>query len=224
MQWLLSPSWAPQATSVPTRENAPNPFLEAYDTPYEIPPFDKITNDDYMPALREGIRLHNEEIKAIAENPDTPTFDNTILALDNSGEVLGKVIYVFGALTESNSSDELQAISEEFMPLFSQHEDEVMMNGKLFERIKHVYDHRNELGLAPDQLRLVDETYKNFVRNGALLSEDKKKELSDINTKLSGLYLKFNKNLLEATKLVRCSGRQQRRTLGPAGLKHCSGS
>ncbi len=176
-----------------------NPFLEAYDTPYEIPPFDKITNDDYMPALREGIRLHNEEIKAIAENPDTPTFDNTILALDNSGEVLGKVIYVFGALTESNSSDELQAISEEFMPLFSQHEDEVMMNGKLFERIKHVYDHRNELGLAPDQLRLVDETYKNFVRNGALLSEDKKKELSDINTKLSGLYLKFNKNLLEAT-------------------------
>ena len=176
-----------------------NPFLEAYDTPYEIPPFDKITNDDYMPALREGIRLHNEEIKAIAENPDTPTFDNTILALDNSGEVLGKVIYVFGALTESNSSDELQAISEEFMPLFSQHEDEVMMNGKLFERIKHVYDHRNELGLAPDQLRLVDETYKNFVRNGALLPEDKKKELSDINTKLSGLYLKFNKNLLEAT-------------------------
>lgn len=176
-----------------------NPFLEPYDTPYEIPPFDKITNDDYMPALKEGIRLHNEEIQAIIDNPDAPTFDNTILALDNSGEILEKVVLVFGALTESNSSDELQAISEEFMPLYSQHEDEVMMNGKLFERIKSVYDHRNDANLAPDQLRLVEDTYKRFVRNGALLSEADKKQLSEINTNLSNLYLKFNKNLLEAT-------------------------
>ena len=176
-----------------------NPFLEAYDTPYEIPPFDRITADDYLPALREGIRLHDQEIQAIIDNPDTPTFDNTILALDRSGEVLEKVVYVFGALTESNSNDSLQAISEEFMPLYSQHEDQVKMNSKLFERVKYLYEQRDKLGLAADQKRLVEETYKDFVNNGALLSEAKKKELSDINTRLSGLYLKFNKNLLEAT-------------------------
>ncbi len=176
-----------------------NPFLEEYTTVYEIPPFDKITNADYLPALEEGIKLQNAEIEAICNNPEAPTFENTILALDNSGAVLNKVLYVFFALSESNSSDELVKISEVLMPMYSQHSDQMSMNDKLFARVKQVYDNRESLGLATDQLRLVEKYYKNFTRNGALLSPEQKDELMAVNTKLTSLFLKFNKNLLDAT-------------------------
>lgn len=174
-----------------------NPFLVPYTTPYEIPPFDQIKYEHYMPALRAGIEQHNAEIKAIVDNKAKPTFDNTILALDRAGETLGKVTLVFGALSESNNSPEMQAISEEFMPLASQHDDQVAMNTKLFKRIKAVYDNRAKL--APDQQRLTEKMYKSFVRNGALLDAKKQAELSQINTQLQNLYIKFNKNLLSAT-------------------------
>lgn len=176
-----------------------NPFLAPYATPYEIPPFEKIQTGDYMPALQAGIDQKKAQIEAIVSNPATPTFDNTILALDRSGEILDKVAAVFFALDESNSSDEMVAIAEKFYPAYSQFSDEMTMNDGLFNRIKYLYDNRDRLGLANDQKRAVEEYYKDFTRNGALLPADKKEELKAVNTELSELYLTFNKNLLNAT-------------------------
>lgn len=181
------------------KEMHKNPFLEAYDTPYEIPPFDKITYDDYLPALREGIKQQKELVQAIIDNPDTPTFDNTVTAYENAGATLEKVVMVFAALEESNSTPEMVAIAEELYPEYSTSQDELSMNPKLFERFKYLYDHREELGLAPDQRRAVEKYYKSFARNGALLNDEQKKELMAINTELTNLYLTFNKNLLNAT-------------------------
>ncbi|MGM9871110.1 MAG: M3 family metallopeptidase [Muribaculaceae bacterium] len=178
-------------------QTSDNPFLSPYPDKYEIPPFEQIQPVHYLPALEAGIAEQNAAIKAITDNADAPTFDNTILALENSSPTLEKVAYVFFALTESNASPELDKISETFVPLYSKHSDEIMMNDDLFRRVKAVYDHRDKL--EPDQKRLVDRYYKNFTRAGALLDPEKKEELKEINTELANLYLKFNKNLLSAT-------------------------
>ena len=174
-----------------------NPFLSAYDTPYEIPPFDKIEYDDYLPALKAGIEQKKAQIDSITANPDEATFDNTIMPLERSGEILDRVAYVFFALDESNSSDEMVKIAEEFYPAYSQFGDEMTMNDALFQRIKHIYDNRE--GLDPDKKLAVENYYKQFTRNGALLPADKKEELKAVNTELANLYLTFNKNLLSAT-------------------------
>lgn len=178
-------------------QTSDNPFLSPYPDKYEIPPFEQIQPAHYLPALEAGIAEQNAAIKAITDNADAPTFDNTILALENSSPTLEKVAYVFFALTESNASPELDKISETFVPLYSKHSDEIMMNDALFRRVKAVYDRRDKL--EPDQKRLVDRYYKNFTRAGALLDPEKKEELKEINTELANLYLKFNKNLLSAT-------------------------
>ena len=129
----------------------------------------------------------------------TPTFDNTILALDRTGAILERVVPVFAALEESNSSPEMMEIAEQFYPLYQAHSDEMMMNDKLFGRVKYLYDHRDSLGLASDQLLAVEKMYKDFTRNGALLADADKEQLKAINSELADLYLKFNKNLLNAT-------------------------
>jgi len=174
-----------------------NPFLKPYTDKYEIPPFEQITAAHYLPALDAGIAEHNANIKAIIDNPEAPTFENTILAMENASPILEKVGYVFFALTESNASPELDEISAKFMPLFSSHSDEISMNDALFQRVKAVYDRRDNL--EPDQKRLVEHYYKNFTRAGALLSDADKEELKKVNTELAKLYLQFNKNLLAAT-------------------------
>ncbi len=174
-----------------------NPFMSAYDTPYEIPPFDKIEYDNYLPALKAGIEQKKAQIDSITANPEEATFDNTIMPLERSGEILDRVAYVFFALDESNSSDEMVKIAEEFYPTYSQFGDEMTMNDALFQRIKHVYDNRE--GLDPDKKLAVENYYKQFTRNGALLPADKKEELKTVNTELANLYLTFNKNLLAAT-------------------------
>jgi len=176
-----------------------NPFLTDYTTPYEIPPFDQIIYDDYLPALQAGIEQQNEELKAITDNDDAPTFDNTILALDRSGAILDRVVLVFAALEESNSSPEMMEIAEKFYPLYQSHSDEMMMNDKLFQRVKYLYDRRDSLGLASDQHLAIEKMYKEFTRNGALLGNEEKEQLKAINSELADLYLKFNKNLLNAT-------------------------
>lgn len=176
-----------------------NPFLEEYATPYEIPPFDQITNDDYLPALREGIRFQNEAIQAIVDNPDKPTFDNTVLALEDSYKIIEKVNGVFGALCESNSSDELNQIKDVFSAELTQQLDEIYMNEALFDRFKYLYDNRNDLGLAPDQIRAVEQYYKDFIRSGALLDADQKEELKKLNVELNSLCNQFGNNLLNAT-------------------------
>lgn len=189
---------AAQQASVMAAERT-NPFLMPYDTPYDIPPFESIQYSDYMPAINQGVAEYKADIKAIIDNPATPDFDNTVLALEKAGLLLKRVTLVFASLDETESSDEMVAISEQAYPLCSQTQDEVMMNPALFKRVKYVYDNRRKLNLTAPQLRAVEELYKQFTRNGALLSDSQKDELKKLNTQLTDLYLKFNKNLLNAT-------------------------
>ena len=174
-----------------------NPFLQEYTTEYQIPPFDQIQYSDYLPALEAGIAERQAEIDSIIANPEEPTFENTIMPLERGGKILDRVTAVFFALDESDSSDEMVEIGETFYPTLSQFTDKMAMNDSLFARIQHVYENRDSL--APDEKRAVEHYYKDFVRSGALLSPEQKAELSEINTQLTGLYLTFNKNLLNAT-------------------------
>lgn len=176
-----------------------NPFLEPYNTPYNIPPFDRITTADYMPALEEGLKIYRGEIDAIAGQKATPTFDNTILAMEKSGELTTRVMGVLMSLSEADSNPELQKVADEAMLLYGSTLDNVMMNDKLFERVKYLYDNRAKLGLSGPRLRAVEESYRNFTRNGALLSAADKEELKKLNNRLTELYSKFNSNLLKAT-------------------------
>ena len=176
-----------------------NPFMTAYDTPYEIPPFESITVEDYLPALRAGIEQHNAAIDSIVNNPEAPTFENTILALEKSSELLDKVNLVFFALGESDGDEAFTKMAEEYEPLLTAHSDEVSMNAGLFERVKTLYDNLDSLNLDTPRRRAVESRYKSFTRNGALLSEADKEKLKAINSELTGLYQQFNKNLLNAT-------------------------
>ncbi len=176
-----------------------NPFMKPYATVYEIPPFDEITIEDYVPAFDAGIAEAKASIDSITSNPEAPTFANTILALDNISPTLERVMSVLMSLTEAHSSPELQTVSEELLPRYTAFSDEMMMNPALFQRVKYLYDRRDSLGLAHDETRALEETYKGFARNGALLDADKQARLKDVNSRLANLYIKFNKNLLEAT-------------------------
>ena len=176
-----------------------NPFLEPYNTPYNIPPFDRITTADYMPALEEGLKIYRGEIDAIANQKATPTFDNTILAMEKSGELTTRVMGVLMSLSEADSNPELQKVADEAMLLYGSTVDNVMMNDKLFERVKYLYDNRAKLGLSGPRLRAVEKSYRDLTRNGALLSAADKEELKKLNNRLTELYSKFNSNLLKAT-------------------------
>lgn len=176
-----------------------NPFLEPYNTPYNIPPFDRITTADYMPALEEGLKIYRGEIDAIANQKTTPTFDNTILAMEKSGELTTRVMGVLMSLSEADSNPELQKVADEAMLLYGSTVDNVMMNDKLFERVKYLYDNRAKLGLSGPRRRAVEKSYRDFTRNGALLSAADKEELKKLNNRLTELYSKFNSNLLKAT-------------------------
>lgn len=176
-----------------------NPLTSAYNTPFNIPPFEQITYADYIPAFEQGVAQYKADINQIIKNKKKPDFNNTILAMEKAGKLLTNVMMIFSSLDETESSDEMTAISEKLYPMYSQVMDETMMNDKLFKRVKAVYDNRERLNLTAPQLRAVEQTYKQFVRAGALLSDADKARLKDINTQLTDLYLKFNKNLLNAT-------------------------
>ncbi|MDD2797738.1 MAG: M3 family metallopeptidase [Bacteroidales bacterium] len=176
-----------------------NPFLTTYTTPFGVPPFDKIQNKDYLPAFEEGMKLHNREIDAIVNNPQAPTFKNTIEALDFSGETLKKVSQVFFNITESETNEELQKISEKITPIITEHGDNIALNEKLFSRIKGVHDNQDKENLTTEQKRVLDEYYKDFVRSGALLNETQKERMRAINKELANLSLKFGNNLLKET-------------------------
>ncbi len=176
-----------------------NPFLAPYTTQFEIPPFDQIEFSDYLPAIKAGIEEQKAEIKAIINNRANPTFENTILAMEKSGETLNRVMNVFVAFDDALSSPEMVAIAEEAYPLYSDAMDEISMNPQLFERVKFIYDRRDVADLTPAEKLAVEKSYKNFTRNGALLSDEQKEQLKKINVGLTDLYLKFNKNLLNAT-------------------------
>ena len=180
-----------------TEAAGPNPFLTEYTTPFQVPPFDQIKIEHYMPAFEAGIKEQQAEIETIANNSETPTFQNTILPFDKSGETLDRVSNVFFNLNECLTNDEMIAIAEQVLPMLSKHGDAIMMNPKLFERIDYVYQHRNEMGLDDQQIRVVEKYHQDFVRNGAALPADKQAELSQINEQLSTLSLQFGNNLLK---------------------------
>ena len=185
-----------------------NPFFGEWNTPYNIPDFEKIKPEHYMPAFEEGIKRQKAEIDAIVNNSEAPTFANTIEALEQSGDLLNEVSAVFFNLAECINSPEMEKIAEEATPLVAAHGDDIMLNAKLFGRVKTVYDQRNELGLDGEQMRLVEETYKNFVRNGANIPADKQDRFREINSLLASLTLRFGNNVLKATNHMTLSLRE----------------
>lgn len=176
-----------------------NPFFSEYKTPFQVPPFNEIKLNHYIPAVDQGITEHLAEIKAITDNKDAATFDNTILAFDQSGTLLEKVNNVFFNLNSANTNDSMQVIAREITPKLSAHRDNIMLNPELFQRVKAVYDKRNELNLNAEQLRVVEKYYQDFVRAGANLPTDKQAELRKLNDELSMLELKFGENTLAET-------------------------
>ena len=177
-----------------------NPLLGDWKAPFEIPPFEQVLPEHYLPAYIKAMEVHSAEIDAITSNPEPATFENTIAAYSYSGELLSRVSAVFGSASGVKSNDEIKAIARELSPLTSAHYDNILLNEALFARIKEVYDKRDSLGLEPDQMRLLTETYKGFARSGANLSPDKKEELKKINTEIAANQLAFGQNLLKETE------------------------
>ncbi len=178
-----------------------NPFFETeWDTPYGVPPFDKIDISHYRPAFDTAMVRHLAEIDAITANPAEPDFQNTILALDNSGEMLNKVSYVFFNVTQAETNDELQAIEEEITPRLTAHGNKVSMNEALFERIKKVHETMDSKPYDAAQKRLIEKTYKNLVRGGALLTGEARERYKAVCEELSKATLKFGNNLLADNK------------------------
>ena len=179
--------------------NQTNPLLEQPNTPFGVPAFDKVKIEHYLPAFEEAIRQNKAEIDAIVNNEDAPTFENTIVALDRSGLLLDRVTGVFFNVLEADGNDEMNAIAEQVSPMLSELSNGIILNDALFQRVKAVYDEREQLGLNAEQMRLVTQTYKAFADNGANLPEDKKERLKEINQELSLLSLKFGNNVVAET-------------------------
>ncbi|MGI6292293.1 MAG: M3 family metallopeptidase [Bacteroidales bacterium] len=175
-----------------------NPFFSKPETPYGVPAFDQIKTEHYLPAFEEAMLQQKEEIEAIVNNKEKPTFENTIEALDYSGELLNTVALVFFNMCETNNSDEMIAIADTISPKLAAHSDDISLNPKLFERVKTVYEQKDK-SLNPEQQRLLEETYKNFVRGGANIPVEKQARFREINEELSKLTLKFGNNVLAAT-------------------------
>jgi len=173
-----------------------NPFFMEWNTPFQVPPFENIRNDHFMPAFLEGMKQQQSEIDAIVSNKVSPTFENTIEAYDASGALLEKVNSVFYGLNAANTNKEMQEIARQISPISTKHYDDINLNPDLFKRIKAVYLQREHLDLDPDQKRLVEETYKNFVRGGANLDSVSQVRLRELNKEISMLQITFGQNLL----------------------------
>ena len=178
---------------------ADNPFFETYKNKYGAPPFDKIKNEHYMPAFKEGIKQQTAEVDLIAGNKKAPTFDNTIAKLDFSGDLLRKVSSVFFNLYSCNTNEGMEKIANEISPVLSEHNDNIYLNAKLFARVKTLYDNRTKLGLTHEQIRLVEKYHRNFIRSGAALNPEQKEKLRAINKELGLAQLAFGKNVLDET-------------------------
>jgi peptidyl-dipeptidase Dcp len=173
-----------------------NPFFRASTAPFGAPAFDKITVDHYLPAFEEGMKLHAEEVEKIIQNTEAPTFENTIVALDEAGEFLDRVSAVFFNMNGAITDSAMQAVADSVTPKLSAHQDAISLSAPLFNKIKLVYDSRETLGLQGEDSMLLENTYRSFVRNGALLNEAQKEEMKKINEQLAMLTLKFGQNVL----------------------------
>ena len=178
---------------------AQNPFLQPYQTPHGTAPFDRIRLEHYEPAVMEGMKQQNAEIDAIVQNPEAPTFENTIEAYEASGELLERVSSVFGNLMSAETNDEMQALARKLMPLMTEHGNNISLNEALFARIKAVYDQRNQLHLNTEQQQLLKDIYEGFALNGANLQGADRDTYRELSNRLSLLTLQFSENLLKAT-------------------------
>ena len=174
-------------------------LLTEFTTPFGVPPFDKIELEDYMPAFKEAIAQQQKEVDDIVGQTAAPDFENTIVALDQSGSLLRKVNAVFSGLNSANTNDEMQALSRELSPLLSKNSDDIRLNKDLFARVKTVYDNRESLNLNKEQKKLLEETYKSFVRGGANLDAEQQARLRELNSEISMLQLTFGQNMLKET-------------------------
>ncbi|MFV5697830.1 M3 family metallopeptidase [Flavobacterium sp. ZT3R17] len=181
------------------QDEAMNPFFQSYNTPYNVPPFDKIRNEHFKPAILEGIKIHQTQIDQIANNPEVSTFENTILAMENAGEFLLNVNMVFSNLNGANTNDELQDIAKELAPNLAAHNDNIYLNEKLFLKVKSLWNKKEKLNLNVEQAKVLDNLYKAFVRSGANLVDSDKNKLRKINEELSLTCLKYGQNVLAET-------------------------
>ena len=186
-------------TSTVSEAAATNPLLVSWDTPFGIPPFNEISDEHYMPAFEQGVKEARADIQAIITNPEPATFENTILAIERSGETVSRVLGVFGNITNTDTNDTLRKLETEIWPAASRLNDERYLNEELFARVDAVYQARNESGLEADQIRLVELIHQDFIRQGAGLDDDAKARMKEINSRISELTTKFGQNLLQET-------------------------
>lgn len=179
-----------------TTQTETNPFLTEFQTEHGVPPFDKIRLEHYEPAFLKGIEEQNANINAIVNNSEAPTFENVIVALDNSSPILDRVSAIFYNMTEAETTDDLKELSIKLAPTLSEHSDNISLNQDLFKKVDAVYQQKDALGLTTEQQRLLEETYKGFVRSGANLSPEKQARLREVNKELSTLGIKFSDNVL----------------------------
>ena len=176
-----------------------NPLLNDFSGIHETPPFSKIKVEHYVPAVKAAIAEAKKEIDAITNNKETPTFENTVLALEESGQLLSRVLGIFHNLNEAETSPEMQAAAREISPLVTEHNNDISLNENLFKRIKEVYDNRDKLSLNDEQIMLLTKRYEGFVKNGANLAPELRERFREINKELSQLSLQYNENDLAET-------------------------
>lgn len=178
---------------------AQNPLLGEFNTLHGTAPFDEIKTEHYEPAILEGIRQNQAEIEAICNNPEKPTFENTIVSMERSGKLLNRATSLFFNLLEADTNDQMQEVASRIMPALTEHGNNINLNEKLFERMKYVYEHRNEENLTSEDQKLLEDTYKGFARSGANLSKEDKETYRNLANKMSTLGLQFSQNVLKAT-------------------------
>lgn len=191
------------AASAPKPTPDANPLLEAWTTPFGVPPFDRIRPEHFPPAFREGLERQRREIRAILENPEAPSFRNTVEALEDSGELLEILQSLLHNLAGAENSDGLQAVSEQVEPMLAAHGDDLWLDRELFARVRAVHDQRDRLGLGPEERTLLERTFRRFVRGGANLAPAAQARLRAVNGQISRLTLQFNENLLKETAATR---------------------
>jgi len=208
------PVTASDEIAVTEAELVGNPFMQEWDTPYGVPPFASIENAHYMPAIKKGILELRAEIADIAGNPAAPTFENTILALETAGETLDRVSSTFGNITGTELDDELRDLQTKIFPMLTREFDAITLNADLWARILEVYEQRDSLGLDEQDARLLELRHRGFVRAGAALSPEVKKQVAELNAELSGLTTRFGQNLLAATKAFKLELKDEADTAG----------
>ncbi len=182
-----------------TSAESDNPFFSEYDTPFQVPPFDKIKVEHFIPAFEKGMEQQKKEVEAILTNKEEPTFQNTIVAMDNTGKLLNRVAYTFFGLSSANTSPELQAVQKEISPKLAKHSDEISLDPRFFQKVELVYNDRENFDLTDEEKFLLKNIYKELVRNGAALDSLKKEELKEMNQRLSSLRVEFSQNVLAET-------------------------